>query len=160
MLQAGSKDVATTPRISFYLIGDKQYYVVGSAVTAFLELCPDRIDLIHNHYRAIIRKLVDMDEWGQLATLRLMVIYARKCFPRRTRRTKKTGSKGFTETKAAMEKIWERKSVLDPDLDLLLKACKPLLHSRNSGVLVAVVRCFYLGTPEYIDSAIGPLIAS
>lgn len=157
-------DPKTLPQLLEYLsilLGDKQYYVVGSAVTAFLELCPDRIDLIHNHYRAIIRKLVDMDEWGQLATLRLMVIYARKCFPRRTRRTKKTGSKGFYGDEGSDgEDMGEEVQVLDPDLDLLLKACKPLLHSRNSGVLVAVVRCFfYLGTPEYIDSAIGPLIA-
>ncbi|KAI9880604.1 MAG: AP-3 complex subunit beta [Pleopsidium flavum] len=157
-------DPKTLPQLIEYLsilLGDKQYYVVGSAVTAFLEVCPDRIDLIHKHYRGIIRKLVDMDEWGQLATLRLMVIYARKCFPRRTQRTKKTGSKGFYGDEGSDEEdLGEEIQVLDPDLDLLLKACKPLLQSRNSAVIVAVVRCFlYLGTPEYIDSAIGPLVA-
>ena len=39
-----------------------------------------------------------MDEWSQLATLKLMTIYARKCFPRRTRKvTKKNNTKGFYE---------------------------------------------------------------
>ena len=157
-------DPRTLPQLIEYLsilLGDKQYYVVGSAVTAFLEICPDRIDLIHKHYRGLIRKLVDMDEWGQVATLRLMVVYARKCFPRRTKRVKKIGDKGFYGDEASdEEETGEEVQVLDPDLDLLLKACKPLLHSRNSAVIVAVVRCFlYLGTPEYIDSAVGPLVA-
>ncbi|RAL65601.1 hypothetical protein DID88_005273 [Monilinia fructigena] len=50
--------------------------------------------------------------------------------------------------------------VLDPDLELLLKSIKPLLQSRNSGVVVAVSRCYVaLGTPDYIDHCIGPLIA-
>ncbi len=157
-------DPRTLPQLMEYLtilLGDKQYYVVGSAVTAFLEVCPDRIDLIHKHYRGLVRKLVDMDEWGQLATLRLMVFYARKCFPRRTRRIKKTGNKGFYGDEASDEEdSGEGVQVLDLDLDLLLKACKLLLHSRNPAVIVAVVRCFlYLGTPEYIDSAVGPLVA-
>ncbi|KAK5241397.1 AP-3 complex subunit beta, partial [Cryomyces antarcticus] len=63
---------STLPQLLEYLsklLGDKQYYVAGAAVSAFLEVCPDRIDLIHPHYRSLIRKLVDMDEWGQLATL-------------------------------------------------------------------------------------------
>ena len=157
---------STLPQLLEYLmilLGDKQYYVVGSAVTAFLEICPDRIDLIHKHYRGLVRKLVDMDEWGQLATLRLLTIYARKCFPRRTRKVKKTQSTGFYEDEE-IEDVddanTEEIKVLDPDLDLFLKACRPLLYSRNSAVITAVVRCYlHLGSPEYLDSAIGPLIA-
>ncbi|KAI5276043.1 AP-3 complex subunit beta, partial [Ascosphaera acerosa] len=44
------------------LLADAQPHVVGRAVQAFLEVCPDRIDLLHRHYRAIVRKLGDMDE--------------------------------------------------------------------------------------------------
>ena len=157
---------STLPQLLEYLsilLGDKQYYVVGSAVTAFLEVCPYRIDLIHKHYRALVRKLVDMDEWGQLATLRLLTIYSRKCFPRRNTIAKKNHTKGFYEDEASEhgeDGTDEEMQVLDPDLVLLLKACKPLLHSRNSAVIVAVVRCFlHLGTPDYLDSAVGPLIA-
>ena len=84
-------DPGTLPQLLEYLstlLGDRQYYVIGSAVTAFLEVCPERIDLIHKHYRSLVRKLVDMDEWGQIATLRLLTYYARKCFPRRTAKGK------------------------------------------------------------------------
>lgn len=144
------------------LLGDKQYFVVGPAVTAFLEVCSDRIDLIHKHYRALIRKLVDMDEWGQLATLKLMMVYARKCFPVRMKRVKKN-ARGFYEDEASEgedDGSGEEIRVLDPDLELFLKACKPLLSSRNSAVIVSTARCFlHLGTPADLDDAVGPLVA-
>ncbi|KAL9583022.1 MAG: hypothetical protein Q9212_002949 [Teloschistes hypoglaucus] len=158
-------DPSTMPQLLDYLqilLGDKQYFVAGSAVTAYLELCPNRVELIHKHYRSLVRKLVDMDEWGQLATLRLMSIYARRCLPRRTKKVKKSKTKGFYEDEASGDEssAGEEVQVLDPDLDLFLKACKSLLQSRNSAVIVSVARCFLdLGTPEYIDAAIGPLVA-
>ncbi|OJD26898.1 hypothetical protein ACJ73_01709 [Blastomyces percursus] len=162
-----SLDPSTLPQLLEYLsilLGDSQYFVVGPAVSSFLEVCPDRIDLIHKHYRSLVRKLVDMDEWGQLATLRLMTVYARKCFPRRTERIKVSNPKGFYEEEdegnAEPKQFSEEIQVVDPDLNLLLKACKPLLQSRNSAVIVSVVRLFlYVGTPAYLDTAVGSLIA-
>ncbi|KAI5463492.1 adaptin N terminal region-domain-containing protein [Mariannaea sp. PMI_226] len=148
------------------LLGDKQYYVAGAAVAALLELCPDRIDLVHKHYRSLIKQIVDMDEWSQLATLRLLAYYARKCFPRRSQ---STGEKTFDEPQnAAVDDFYgESKSTgrtpttgLDSDLTLLLNGIKPLLQSRNAGVVVAVTRCYIdIGTPEYVKHATGPLIA-
>lgn len=159
-------DPNTSPQLLDYLsnlLGDKQYYVVGPAVTAFLEICPDRIDLVHKHYRGLVKKLVDMDEWGQLATLRLLTFYARKCFPVRRQKVKKNNSKGFYEDEGSDQEdddSREEVQVLDPDLELFLKACKALLSSRNSAVIVSTARCFlHLGTSEYIDAAIGPLVA-
>lgn len=142
------------------LLGDKQYYVAGAAVMAFLEVCPERMDLVHKHYRGLVRKLVDMDEWAQLATLRLMAVYARRCFPRRTKMVNRTGARGFYEDNDGPDEEKEEVQVLDPDLELLLNACKPLLQSRNSAVIVAVARCYlHLGTPDYIDTAVGPLVS-
>ncbi|KAJ4352477.1 AP-3 complex subunit beta [Didymosphaeria variabile] len=154
------------------LLGDKQFFVAGAAVAAFLEMCQNRLDLIHPHYRSLVRKLADMDEWGQLATLRLMVTYGRKCFPRRTRKirkpmdkdtsTKQKSTKGFydeeSDSEESEEPEYEEIAVLDPDLELLLNACKLLLQSRNSAVVIAVARTYlYLGTPTYMSLAIGPL---
>jgi AP-3 complex subunit beta len=158
------------------LLGDKQYYVAGAAVMAFLEICPDRIDIVHAHYRSLVRKIVDMDEWGQLATIRLMMLYARKSFPRRTKRVKKTkgenekeqkSRKGFYDSDSSNEEAedvsqeqGEEVLVLDPDLDLFLRAIQPLLQSRNSAVIIAVARCYlYLGDTTYVDTAVGPLIS-
>jgi len=40
--------------------------VVGSAVMAFEEVCPERTELIHKNYRKLNNLLVDVDEWGQV----------------------------------------------------------------------------------------------
>lgn len=172
-------DPNTEPQLLEYLstlLGDKQYYVTGAAVASFLELCPDRLDLIHPHYRSLVRKLVDMDEWGQLATLKLMMVYARKSFPRRTRKVRKPANaanrttktakstKGFYESESESEEEEEQDMeeivILDPDLELLLKGCQSLLQSRNSAVVIAVARTYlYIGTPEYLSQAIGPLVS-
>lgn len=165
-------DPSTLPQVTDYvkqLLGDKQYYVAGAAVVAFMELCPERLDLIHPNYRSLVRKLVDMDEWGQLATLKLLTIYSRKCFPPRTRKVKKSSNehkereKSFYEDEAENEPDsveFEEQEVLDPDLDLFLKAAIPLLQSRTSAVIVAVVRAYlYLAPSQYLYHAIGPLVA-
>lgn len=158
-------DPNTLPQLLDYLsslLGDKQYYVAGAAVKAFLDICPDRLDLIHQHYRGLVKKLVDMDEWSQLATLRLMTVYARKCFPRKMRKVlKKSTSKGFYDDEGeSEEETGELVPALNPDLELLLRSIKPLLQSRNSAVVVAVTRCYLnLGTLEHVSTAIGPLVA-
>ncbi|KAI1381867.1 ARM repeat-containing protein [Hypoxylon crocopeplum] len=159
---------STLPQLLEYmttLLGDKQYFVAGAAVSAFMEICPDKIDLIHKHYRSLVKKIVDMDEWSQLAMLRMMTMYARKCFPRRTRSARakdKTADlqdfygDGASEPASEGEQI----VVLDPDLVLLLNGIKPLLQSRNSGVVVAVARCYAdIGTPQYTKASVGPLVA-
>ncbi|EAW13007.1 AP-3 complex subunit beta [Aspergillus clavatus NRRL 1] len=160
-------DPNTLPQLIGYLstlLGDAQYFVAGPAVSAFLEVCPDRIDLIHKHYRSLVKKLVDMDEWGQLATLRLLTEYARKCFPRRTQKLKRAVSKGFYDDEKNDDGEGDGEEyevpVIDPDLELLLRACKLLLHNRNAAVIVGVVRCFlYLAPPDYLAAVVGPLIA-
>ena len=51
-------DPNTEPQLLEYLstlLGDKQYFVTGAAVSSFLELCPDRLDLIHPHYRSLVQ---------------------------------------------------------------------------------------------------------
>ena len=167
-------DPTTLPQLVDYvsmLLGDSQYFVVGPAVAAFLEVCPDRIDLVHKHYRSMVRKLVDMDEWGQLATLRLLTIYARKCFPRKSRKQKgkavvakafydEGDQKNAPDGGVGEDEEQEEVPVLDPDLELFLRSCKLLLQSRTSAVIVSVVRCFlYLAPSEYLDAAVGPLVA-
>ena len=142
------------------LLGDKQYFVVGPAIQSFLEICPDRIDLIHKHYRSLVRKLVDMDEWSQLATLELLTRYSRLCFPRRTQKVTKVNKKGFYDDEPdETAETDELVQILDPDLDLFFKACQILLSSRSAAIITAVATVFlHLGTPIYLEMAIGPLV--
>lgn len=161
-------DPGQLPQLVDYLsalLADKQYYVAGAAVTAFMETCPERLDLIHKHYRSLIKKVVDMDEWSQLSTLRLMTIYARRCFPRRTKPVQSASRSAdlqdfYGENGSPPSSDTELVPVVDPDLELLLSAIRPLLQSRNSGVVVAVAGVYAaVGTPTHLQHAVGPLIA-
>jgi AP-3 complex subunit beta len=164
-------DANTRPQVEEYLVkllADQQYYVAGAAVQAFMEICPEKLDMIHPVYRKLCKMVVDMDEWGQLAILRLMATYARKSFPRRTKRVKRAATREQKtqdfyedlEPKEEQEQDFEDVEVLDPDLELLLKSVQPLLQSRNSAVIVSVARLYlYLSPTEHLPNAIGPLIA-
>lgn len=62
------------------LLGDNMPMVVSSAIGVFEEICPQRMDLIHKHFRNICRKLGDYDEWGQVFVLNLFTRYAKGQF--------------------------------------------------------------------------------
>ena len=62
------------------LLADKSVMVLGSAMTAFVEVCPERLDLIHPHYRKLCQLLADVEEWGQVTLINVMIRYARQNF--------------------------------------------------------------------------------
>ncbi|RMZ87589.1 hypothetical protein DV736_g5181, partial [Chaetothyriales sp. CBS 134916] len=143
------------------LLGDKQYFVVGPAVQSFLAVCPDRIDLLHKPYRSLVRKLVDMDEWSQQATLNVLIRYARQCFPRQTKKATRVDKRDFyDDEQVEVVETGEVIQVLDPDLELFLKACQTLLTSRSAGVIITVAKVFlHLDMLSYLELAIGPLVS-
>ena len=59
---------------------DSSSMVLTSALVAFCELCPDRLELLHTSYRKICHLLTDMDEWGQVVIIDLMARYCRRFF--------------------------------------------------------------------------------
>ncbi|VUZ52895.1 unnamed protein product [Hymenolepis diminuta] len=63
------------------LLEDKSTVVAGSAIQAFEEVCSERLDLIHKHYRKLCSLLMDVDEWGQVAIINMLTRYARTQFP-------------------------------------------------------------------------------
>lgn len=159
------------------LLGDKQYFVAGAAVQAFMEVFGwHRLDLIHKHYRGLVKKLVDMDDWGQIATLKLLVGYARRCFPQRWKRIRRRGGSVDTEQdfyadEAEPEQLTDNSPnledgesaselVIDPDLELLLRSAQLLLHSRNSAVTIAITRLYLALAPtsQYLATCVGPLV--
>lgn len=156
-------DPSQAPQLVDYLstlLGDKQYYVAGAAVSAFMEICPTRIDLIHKHYRSLVKKIMDMDEWSQIALLRLMTYYARKCFPQKPEAPQVSKETEPDDFYGESSTYGRSAGSLDRDLVALLDGIRPLLQSRNAGVVIAVTRCYVeVGTPEHVKQAIGPLVA-
>jgi len=49
------------------LLTDQSTMVLGSAIAAYLEVCPDSFDLLHRNYRKICHLIADMDEWSQVS---------------------------------------------------------------------------------------------
>lgn len=50
-------------------------YVIGNVINAFNNICSERLDLIHSHYRRLCLLLIDVDCWGQLSILDLLLRY-------------------------------------------------------------------------------------
>jgi hypothetical protein len=62
------------------LLADKNTQVLSSAMSAFNEVCPDELELLHPHFRKLCHLLADLDEWGQILTLNILTRYARRFF--------------------------------------------------------------------------------
>ncbi|KAF8871773.1 armadillo-type protein [Infundibulicybe gibba] len=96
---------------------------------AFQEVCPTRLDLIHQQYRRFCKILADVDEWGQVDLLSLCLVIA-----------------------SGEEEV-------DKDVQLLLTSTEPLFQSHNPAVVMAAVRVFYYaGIPSYLPKIVHPLL--
>jgi AP-3 complex subunit beta len=62
------------------LLADKATAVLSSAMAAFNDVCPDRLDLLHPHYRKLCHLLADLDEWGQTTAMGVLSRYVRANF--------------------------------------------------------------------------------
>ncbi|XP_059480112.1 AP-3 complex subunit beta-2 isoform X2 [Neocloeon triangulifer] len=135
------------------LLSDKTTLVVGSAVMAFEEVCPDRIDLIHKNFRKLCSLLVDVDEWGQVVIINMLTRYARTQFtdPNVNEIDEEEENKRpFYEDEDDGDESQPEKRApsLDPDHRLLLRSAKPLLQSRNAAVVLSVAQLYHHTAPK------------
>ncbi|KAJ4001374.1 adaptin N terminal region-domain-containing protein [Lentinula boryana] len=121
------------------MLNDTSPLSIGSVAVAFEAVCPTRLDLIHQRYRRLCKLLVEVDEWGQIDLLNLLLRYARTMLPRPI--------------------VNPDGEEVDQDIDLLLSSTEPLLLSRNPAVVLASVRIFwYLGPPSVHGKVVRPLL--
>lgn len=59
---------------------DSSTMVLTSAIVAFVELCPDRLEFLHTCFRKLCHLLTDMDEWGQVMVIDCLSRYSRQFF--------------------------------------------------------------------------------
>ncbi|KAJ6494718.1 adaptin N terminal region-domain-containing protein [Mycena vitilis] len=117
------------------LLRDRSPLSIGSVAVAFEDVCPTRLDMLHPQYRRLCRILVDVDEWGQIDLLNLLLRYARTMLPRPV------------------------EEEIDTDVKFLLTSAEPLFQSRNPAVVLAVTRVFYYaGPPSYHSRMVQPLL--
>ncbi|KAF9305699.1 AP-3 complex subunit beta-2 [Mortierella antarctica] len=159
------------------MLGDNSTFTIGSVLMAFNQVCPDRLDLIHPQYRKLCRMLVDMDEWGQITALDLLLRYSRTQFlnpigkgaPVTRAKKEKSVAKSFYSdddsdvshhsSDSSESSSDEENNAIDPDLTFLLKCALPLFQSRNSQVVLAVAKLYNHLAPAEESYKIGrPLI--
>ncbi|KAG0368710.1 AP-3 complex subunit beta-2, partial [Mortierella sp. AD032] len=161
------------------MLGDNSTFTIGSVLMAFNQVCPDRFDLIHPQYRKLCKMLVDMDEWGQITAMDLLLRYSRTQFlnpigksttaPSTQAKKEKSVVKSFysdddsdvshhSSDSSDSESEEENHSV-DPDLAYLLKCALPLLQGRNSQVVLSVAKLYMHLAPMEESYKIGrPLV--
>ena len=66
--------------ITRLLEDDGSTMVLSSAMIAFCEICPHRLELLHGCYRKVCHLLTDMDEWGQVVVMDAFMQYCRRFF--------------------------------------------------------------------------------
>ncbi|CAK9801169.1 AP-3 complex subunit beta-1 [Anthophora plagiata] len=131
------------------LLSDKTTLVVGSAVMAFEEVCPERIDLIHKNYRKLCNLLVDVDEWGQVVIVNMLTRYARTQFINpNVDSVEEDENRPFYDYDSDSSITKKPKLTLDSDHRLLLRNTKPLLQSRNASVVMAVSQLYHHTAPQ------------
>uniref|UniRef100_A0A1I8JH47 AP-3 complex subunit beta n=1 Tax=Macrostomum lignano TaxID=282301 RepID=A0A1I8JH47_9PLAT len=125
------------------LLADKTTLVVGVAIQAFEEICPNRIDLIHKNYRKLCELLADVQDWGQVVIINMLTRYVRTQFLDPAQQNQKQ----------------ERQNPLDPDHELLLRTVRPLFQSQNAAVVMAVAQLYYhCAPPGYMNIVIRHLV--
>ncbi|XP_043235476.1 AP-3 complex subunit beta-2-like isoform X1 [Amphibalanus amphitrite] len=140
------------------LLADRTTLVVGSAVMAFEEVCPERIDLVHKNFRKLCNVLVDIEEWGQVIIINMLTHYARTQFidPNlqdgpgdQPERPFYDDSESESESEGSDAEGQKRKPyVMDQDHALLLRSTKPLLQSRNAAVVMGVAQLYHHLAPR------------
>eukprot|EP00906_Rhabdomonas_costata_P032580 RCo045893 len=152
------------------LLGDNNTTVLGAAAFAFTEVCPERGELLHKHFRKLCRLMPECDEWGQVLLLNALLRYGRTQFlsPFREGYRKKvpfygSDEEGRSSRSSAARESEEEPEVteydMDPDHRLLLRSAVPLLQSRNSAVVLAVCSLyFHLAPAEEFGTVVKALM--
>lgn len=66
--------------LSDFLRKESSTMVLSSALCAFHEMCPHKLEMLHSPYRKICHLLTDMEEWSQIIVLDILSRYCRSFF--------------------------------------------------------------------------------
>ncbi|WWC68617.1 uncharacterized protein I206_102547 [Kwoniella pini CBS 10737] len=132
------------------LLSSPSPLTLGATLTAFTEICPDRLDLLHPYYRHIIKLLVDADEWGQSVALSVLTRYARVMLeqPPNSGSTDTSSIHPSIQTENGGGESEDEFSGIDEDLAMFLHFIKPLFQSRNPAVVLAISNAYYHLAPS------------
>lgn len=141
------------------LLQDVEIIVLNSAVLAYKLICPDNYSLVHGHYRRFVGIIGQFDEWSQVYLVELFTDYSRKFLPRpkiinlTTAAASNDGDNNEQQDFIELPDIYNGipYPVYDVqyhrDLELFLLNIRPLLHSFNESLIMAISRAYFHLTP-------------
>ncbi|KAF8150686.1 adaptin N terminal region-domain-containing protein [Crassisporium funariophilum] len=142
------------------LLKDRSPLSLGCVAVAFEAVCPTRLDLLHIHYRRLCKILVDVDEWGQVDLMNLLLRYARTMLPRPMgRRGGVLSNKEGEGEDDSVEGRMDGEEEVDPDVKLLIQSVEPTFQSRNPAVVMAATKVLFYAAPlSYWPKFVHPLL--
>lgn len=157
--------------------GDKTASVAAAAALSMIEICPNRMDIIHKHFRKICRSLAECDEWGQVILMHVLLRYCRTQFldPNRKEEKKEApaapaagdddDSSSSSDSEVVRRRVGRGNEALARDLEmdsdhrLLLSSVKPLILSMNRAVVVGAASLYFHCSPtDELDTCVKPLL--
>ncbi|KAJ8760360.1 hypothetical protein K2173_012610 [Erythroxylum novogranatense] len=124
------------------LLCDKSCGVVGAAASAFTSVCSNNYSLIGKNYRRLCEILPDVEEWGQISLIGILLRYviARHGLVKESIMYSIRGE----------ESCWPKKD--DSDVDFaLLKNISDMTVNYDVGLASMVSRCYIEGPDEYLS---------
>ena len=124
LLKLSEIDESLLPQLSDSLLKvlkDPYMLVLGPALLVLHVLFPNRLDLLHPHFRRVCRGLSSFEEWYVPTVLTVLLRYARTYLDKKI---------------IAAERV-------DPDLRLLLENVEPLFHTSSPAVILSASSLFY-----------------
>lgn len=140
--------------IKFIEIGlaDPSIFVVSSAFAAFWELCPDRFDLIHQHFERYCNLLLDFTPWGQIFLLNILTHYIRNQFTnpnvKKTKDSEEEEEEECSEDSEFSDSSEDYYEEIHSDLMLLFQNASKLLYSSSSAVVSAAATLIFYCAPD------------
>jgi AP-3 complex subunit beta len=125
------------------LLASPSPLTLGATLTAFMEICPDRLDLLHPYYHHIVRLLVDADEWGQIVALQVLTLYARTMLEKPATAGSVDPATVPNKPPASGDESEDEFEGIDTDLAMFLHLSKPLFQSRNPAVILGMANAYY-----------------
>ena len=127
------------------LLASHSPLTLGATLNAFLEICPDQLELLHPYYRHICRLLVDADEWGQVVALQVLTRYARTMLerPESAGSAPPQATPIKADSQGKDDESEDEYAGIEMDLAMLLHCSRPLLQSRNPAVVLEAAVMYY-----------------
>ncbi|KAL2709852.1 AP-3 complex subunit beta [Kluyveromyces marxianus] len=131
------------------LLADADPLVISSAIVVLHNCIPDRLDLLHGHFRRYCQALKSLSHWAQPLLVESLFQYSRRYIERPKYVNKNDQSEipvPFNQDEdetLGPEFFKDHELVMDPDLELFLNSLRPLLFSSNAAVVASVAKAVF-----------------